>query len=165
MRITGASATRRDLLVGALAIAGGVGIVWAAGQIRGMPGQPLSPGFVPGIVGGLAALVGLVLVLRAALGHAPHIDEEDAEHPGPPLRLAAAWVLGGIAAIALLFEAVGFMPLLVVWLTVFQWLLGVRLLPALVLAAILTVGIDQAFTRVLGVPLPPGDWLIDLGWL
>jgi hypothetical protein len=24
--------------------------------------------------------------------------------------------------------------------------------------------VDEAFVRILGVPLPPGEWLIALGW-
>jgi len=161
-----ASARRRDLLVGALAMAGGVAVMWMAGQIRGMPGQPLSPGFFPGIVGGLAALLGAVLVLRAALGRAPHIEEDAAQDQADAsLPLAACWVAGGIVAIAVLFEDVGFLPLLIVWLTGFQILLGVRWLPALLLSAAMAVATEQAFSRLLGVPLPPGDWRIALGWL
>ena len=160
------SAKRRDLLVGALAISGGVAVMWMAGQIRGMPGQPLSPGFFPRIVGGLAALLGAVLVLRAGLGHAPHIHEADAQAEAEPaLRVAALWVLGGIVAIAVFFEAVGFLPLLLVWLTGFQVLLGVGWLRAIALSAALAIGAEQAFTRLLGVPLPPGDWRIALGWM
>lgn len=161
-----ASATRRDLLVGALAILGGVAVVWMAGQIRGMPGQPFYPGFFPAIVGGLVALVGTVLVLRAGLGRTPHIQEADASAEAEPaLRLAALWVLGGIASIITLFEAVGFLPLLLVWLTGFQILLGVGWLRAILLSAVLAIGAEQTFTRLLGVPLPPGDWRIALGWM
>lgn len=161
-----ASATRRDLVVGALAVAGGVAVMWLAGQIRGMPGQPFSPGFFPGIVGGLAALLGAVLLLRAGLGRAPRIVEDDAaEKAEPALRLAALWVLGGIAAIAVFFEDAGFLPLLLVWLTGFQLLLGVGWLRAVALSAALVIGVEQAFTRMLGVPLPPGDWLIAIGWI
>jgi putative tricarboxylic transport membrane protein len=160
------SAKRRDLLVGALAISGGVAVMWMAGQIRGMPGQPLSPGFFPRIVGGLAALLGAVLVLRAGLGHAPDIQEADAPAEAQPaLRVAALWVLGGIVAIAVFFEAVGFLPLLLVWLTGFQVLLGVGWLRGIALSAALAIGVEQAFTRLLGVPLPPGDWRIALGWI
>ena len=159
-------ANRRDLLVGALAILGGVAVMWMAGQIRGMPGQPFSPGFFPGIVGGLAALLGTVLVLRAGLGHAPQIQDADAPAEAEPaLRLAALWVLGGIAAIAFFFEAVGFLPLLLVWLTGFQLLLGVGWLRAIALSAALAIGAEQTFTRLLSVPLPPGDWRIALGWM
>ncbi|WP_170984937.1 tripartite tricarboxylate transporter TctB family protein [Roseomonas sp. AR75] len=158
------AAGRRDLLVGALAIGGGLIVVWLAAQIRGMPGQPFSPGFAPSITGGLAALVGAALVLRAAFGHAPALGEED-EAGGPPFRLAALWVGGGIIAIAVLLESLGFVPLLVVWLTGFLLLTGVRLLPALAFAMPMVLGMDLAFTKLLGVPLPPGDWLIDLGLL
>jgi putative tricarboxylic transport membrane protein len=158
------AAGRRDLLVGALAIGGGLLVIWLAGQIRGMPGQPFSPGFAPAIIGGLAALVGATLMLRAALGHAPSLNEDAAE-TGPALRGAAIWVIGGIVAVAVLFEAVGFIPLLLVWLTGFLLLTGVRLLPAIGFAVPLVLGMDLAFTKVLGVPLPPGDWMIALGLL
>lgn len=140
-------------------------VAWLAAQIRGMPGQPFSPGFVPGIVGVLAATLGVVLVLRAIAGHAPPIEEEETEGHGRPLRLAAAWVLGGIALVAVLFESVGFLPLMIAWLTGFQLLLGVRPLPAVALSALMTFAVDEAFVRILGVPLPPGDWLIELGWV
>jgi putative tricarboxylic transport membrane protein len=105
-----------------------------------------------------------VLVLRAVAGRAPPLAEEDTEGHGRPLRLAAAWVLGGIAAAALLFEALGFLPLMILWLAGFQLLLGVRPLPAVALAAIMAFAVDEAFVRILGVPLPPGEWLIALGW-
>jgi len=160
------AAGRRDLLLGALAIGGGLLIIWLAGQIRGMPGQPFSPGFVPSIVGGVAALVGAVMILRAARGQAPSIEEQTPSPADEPvLRLAALWVLGGIAAIAFLFEAVGFIPLLLVWIIGFLLLLGVRPLPALAFTVPMVVAIDVAFSRLLGVPLPPGEWLIDLGLL
>jgi putative tricarboxylic transport membrane protein len=162
--VIAASAARRDLVLGACAIGGGLAVAWLAAGIRGMPGQPFSPGFVPGIVGVLAAVVGLVLVLRAVAGRAPPLAEEDTEGHGRPLRLAAAWVLGGIAAAALLFEALGFLPLMILWLAGFQLLLGVRPLPAVALAAIMAFAVDEAFVRILGVPLPPGEWLIALGW-
>jgi putative tricarboxylic transport membrane protein len=158
------AAGRRDLLVGTLAIGGGLMVVWLAMQIRGMPGQPFSPGFAPSIIGGAAALVGAVLVLRAALGQAPALEEEEAGS-GPPFRAAALWVGGGILAIAVLFETVGFVPLLVVWLTGFLLLTGVRLLPAIAFAMPMVLGMDLAFTTLLGVPLPPGDWMIALGLL
>ncbi|PWS35611.1 hypothetical protein DFH01_18620 [Falsiroseomonas bella] len=159
-----AAAGRRDLLVGALAIGGGLTVMWLAAQIRGMPGQPFSPGFAPSIIGGLAALVGAVLVLRAALGHAPALESEEAD-PGPPFRAAALWVGGGILVIAALFETIGFVPLLLVWLAGFLMLTGVRLLPAIAFAVPMVFGMDLAFTKLLGVPLPPGEWMIALGLL
>jgi hypothetical protein len=108
----------------------------------------------------------MVVVLRAGLGHAPRIQETDApDEAEPALRLAALWVLGGIAAIAVFFEVVGFLPLLLVWLTGFQRLLGVGWLRSLALSIALTMGVEQAFTRLLGIPLPPGDWRIALGWI
>jgi hypothetical protein len=158
------AAGRRDLLVGALAIGGGLLVVWLAGQIRGMPGQPFTPGFVPMIVGGGAALVGAAMMLRAALGLAPPV-EEDAPADEPSLRAAAAWVLFGIGVIALLFEAVGFMPLMIAWLLGFLLLLGVRARHALLFAVPMVLAIDLAFASLLGVPLPPGDWMIALGLL
>ncbi len=136
--------------------------MWMAAQIQGMPGQPFSPGFFPGLVGAFAVLCGATLILRAAGGRAPHI-EEDEEAAGPPLRAAAAWVLGGIAVMVLLLETVGFLPLALLWLLGFQLLLGVRVLPALVLSVLLVAATYQAFTHLLGVPLPPGEWLIELG--
>jgi putative tricarboxylic transport membrane protein len=105
-------------------------------------------------------------LLRAGLGHAPDIQEAEAPAEAQPaLRVAALWVLGGIVAIAVFFEAVGFLPLLLVWLTGFQVLLGVGWLRAIALSAALAIGVEQAFTRLLGVPLPPGDWRIALGWI
>lgn len=105
-------------------------------------------------------------MLRAAIGRAPRIKEDDVEQDAEPsFRLAALWVAGGIAAIALLFEDIGFLPLMILWLTGFQLLLGVRLPAALALAAAMSLGVDQAFTQLLGVPLPPGEWRIALGWL
>lgn len=157
------AAARRDLILGALAIGGGLSIAWLAAQIRGMPGQPFSPGFFPGIIGVLGALVGLVLVLRAGAGRAPALAAETPA--GPALRLAALWVVGGIAAVAALFEFAGFAPLLIVWLAGFQMLLGVRPPGALALAVLLVLGLEAAFTRLLGVPLPPGEWRIALGWV
>lgn len=158
------AAGRRDLLVGALAFSGGLLLVWLAAQIRGMPGQPFSPGFAPSIIGALAALVGVGLMLRAALGHAPALETEQSGS-GLPFRAAAIWVGGGILAIAVLFEAVGFLPLLLVWLIGFLLLTGVRLLPAIAFAVPMVFGLELAFTKLLGVPLPPGDWMIELGLL
>lgn len=163
------AAVRRELLVGALAIGGGGLVMWLAGQIRGMPGQPVSPGFMPATVGGAAMAVGAAMMLRAALGQVPPIDEEaaPADEPAdePALRAAALWVMAGIAAISVLFEAVGFVPLLVTWIVGFLLLLGVPLLRAIAFAVPLVLALGFTFSHLLGVPLPPGDWLIELGLL
>lgn len=156
-----ASARRRDLGLGAAALVGGIMVAMLAARIQGMPGQPLPPGFFPGLVGIFAAVIGAVLLLRAALGHAPPIDAvEDA--PAPPMRRAAAWVLAGPLAMIWLVTPLGLLPLLILWLAVFMWLLGVRAWVAVLVAVALVWPTHALFTEVLGVALPPGDLWIDL---
>lgn len=153
---------RRDLLLGGLAVAGGLGVAVLSAQIGGMPGQPFSPGFFPRLLGALAAAVGLVLALRALRGRAPAGEEE--APAGPPLRLATAWVIGGLVALGWLMEPLGFAPAMVGWLFGFLLLLRARPLGALLLALVLTLAAELAFTRLLSVPLPPGEWRIALGF-
>jgi putative tricarboxylic transport membrane protein len=80
-------------------------------------------------------------------------DEAPADRP---YYAAFAYLLLGLVAIIRLWETVGFILLLSVFLTGFMALLKVALWRAALLAVIATVAVYLVFIRLLMVPLPAG---------
>jgi putative tricarboxylic transport membrane protein len=85
------------------------------------------------------------------------VDGEGGETPADrPYYAAFAWVLLGLGVIIRLWETVGFIVLLSVFLTGFMVLLKVALWRAALLAVVATVAVYLVFIRLLMVPLPAG---------
>jgi putative tricarboxylic transport membrane protein len=114
-----------------LSVLGG-GIILGAAQFPVIPGQDYGPAFFPTIIG-----VGLLLSGAAYAFNA-------LRQPEPGAETVRLW------------ETVGFIVLVSVFLTGFLVLLKVALWRAALLAVIATVAVYLVFIRLLMVPLPAG---------
>jgi putative tricarboxylic transport membrane protein len=113
----------------------------------------MGPAYFPTVLGGLLALIALILILRAFL------------NPGPPVGQLALGKLGLVTAsnvlFALLLRQVGLAGAIILLVVIgayasprFRWSV------ALALAVGLAVGSSVVFVRLLKVPIPIlGTWL------
>lgn len=155
---------KAELCAGVILSVVGAGIVFGATQFPTIPGQDYGPGFFPIILGVGLLLSGAAYAINAlrqpelaAAASLPLEQEVDDEAPAErPYYGAVAWLLLGLAAIIKLWETVGFILLLSVFLTGFLVLLRVSLWRAALLAVIATVAVYLVFIRILMVPLPAG---------
>ncbi|MHA6621571.1 tripartite tricarboxylate transporter TctB family protein [Pseudonocardia sp. DLS-67] len=146
---------RHDLVGGLLAAALGAAVVLHVRTFPDLPdGQP-GPALFPGIVGGLLVLFGLLLVVRAVLARGTPAADPDAGVTGRGWLRALA-VLGLVVWYLLLAETLGFVLTMGVLLFLLMWLLGARLLVAVLAAAVTTGFIFLVFEELLLVPLPEG---------
>ena len=124
------------------------------------PGQKFGPSLFPRILGVGLTLCGAALVRNGLASR----------RAGTPWLELAPWtqdpwrVTSFLLTLALLLvyilasEAVGFIPIALVFLlALFVWL-GVRLVPAVLIAVVATIAIHWFFSTMLRVPLPRG-WL------
>ncbi len=151
-----------DAIFGAFFLLLGLVVLVHVQSFARIPGQQVGPGLFPGLIASGFAICGVVLMV---LGYRRRETEPWGEtaawmRSGRHLRALAAIVLG-VAAYVLLAERVGFLIvapiLLMIWLTV----LGVRRVPAAVVAILATLLIWYAFYKLLRVPLP---WGVLTGW-
>jgi putative tricarboxylic transport membrane protein len=134
-----------------LAVAGAW--AWLA---RGLPlGGPEGPGpgFVPLLLGGVLALLGLLLVIQHARGRA-------ASEQAVPGWAQAAGVLGLLALYVAALAHLGYAPATVAFVAVSMWRCGARS-PLLVIGTAVgfTLAVWVVFTVLFAVPLPRGSWL------
>jgi putative tricarboxylic transport membrane protein len=147
---------RQDLVAGLLTAALGAAVVLYVRTFPELPdGQP-GPALVPGIIGGLLVLFGLVLAVRAVpairRGERPVVTAS-ATTQG---RLRALGVVGFVVGYLLLAETLGFLITMAALLFLLMWLLGSRPLVAACAAAVTTGFIFLVFGQLLLVPLPSG---------
>lgn len=142
--------TRERLAALFLFLCAGICALEAHGLRMG-PARSMGPGYFPWILGGLFALFGLIVLLQSRGGDAP-LD------PGP-LR-PVLWIIGGVAAFAVLLPLTGAAVALIV-LVVMAALAesGRRPLPVLMLALVLVAMVWLVFRLGLKLQLPmlPGD--------
>ena len=144
-----------DLALGLLAILCGAAIHISARGFEPIPGQTYGAGTMPRAIALLCLGLGVFLVSRAAARGArwPGVTLADwARRPSAlgGLLLALGLVLGYI----LLADRIGFVPIAVVLMTALMLALRVRPLTAVALSVLAALVIQQAFGRLLLVPLP-----------
>ncbi len=101
------AAQRRQALIGAGALALGALMAWGATGISSDAGYAgVGPNFVPWLVALALVACGALLVWEAARGGWRELEEPSGAPQGD--WRALAWVLGGLAANALLLERAGF---------------------------------------------------------
>ncbi len=151
-----------DAIFGAFFLLLGLAVLVHVQSFARIPGQQVGPGLFPGVIASAMAVCGVMLMV---LGYRRRATEPWGEtaawmRSGRHL-LAFAAVILGIAAYVLLAERVGF--LIVAPILMWTWLsvLGVRRMPALVVAVVATLIIWYAFYKLLRVPLP---WGLLQGW-
>lgn len=146
-----------------LSVLGG-GIILGAAQFPVIPGQDYGPAFFPTIIGVGLLLSGAAYAFNALRQPEPGLESvfgtvDDGSEEAPaarPYYAAFAWLVVGFGLIVRLWETVGFIVLVSIFLTGFLLLLKVALWRAALLAVISTVAVYLVFIRLLMVPLPAG---------
>jgi hypothetical protein len=138
---------RADLWSGVLFAALGVVILWSgAGYSQGIPSR-IGPGYVPRLLGFLIAFIGLFLCARAWWT----TDEIDTAIAWRPV----IFVLGAVVAFALVFEATGLVPAILMSVAVANYATPEnRWTTAIGLGAILAFFAWALFVKGLSLPLP-----------
>lgn len=147
-----------DAITGAVLIAFAIAIIGYARTFPSMPGQDYGPALFPTLIGIGFIVSGLILVAGGLSRRRTEPWFEGGEWFASPPHLARfAAVIGGLIAYILLSDLLGFIPtalaLLTGWLVVFR---GGHWVSSLVIALVVTLVVDYAFTEFLLVPLPLG---------
>lgn len=146
-----------DKLFGALFILLGAVILFHVQAFPKIPGQPIGPAMLPGLVASVLAICGTALSIRA---FRERKGEPWFEHAGGQCGrkqvLAFVSVVLGVCVYVWFAEVIGFLILAPVLL--FLWLkaMEVRVAQALIVGVIASLVIWFVFYRVLRVPLPWG---------
>jgi hypothetical protein len=141
-----------DLLTGLLFIGLGGGFVLIAGDYRLGSAHQMGPGYFPTVVGGLLALLGVVLALRSQIGARGELER----FSWRPLAI----VITAIVLFGVTVRGAGLVPAIAI-LTVVSLSASDRFGPmiAIVLATVLATFSWAVFTYGLGLPLPAfGTW-------
>ncbi|TFF18405.1 tripartite tricarboxylate transporter TctB family protein [Jiella endophytica] len=149
-----------DLLLGLLVLLGGVAIYVSALGFTDIPGQSYGAGTMPRAIAIFSGCLGLFMMGRAIL--------EGARMPRLEL---AAWVrsrrsvLSALVALALIVfyiaaaPAIGFVPTSLVVMAALMLTLRTKPLTAIAVSILACIVIQQAFGRLLLVPLPRSEFL------
>jgi hypothetical protein len=138
---------RADLWCGVLFAVIGGAILWlGADYSMGVPSR-IGPGYVPRLLGILLGGIGLFLLGRAAFTR-EEIDTSIAWRP-------TALVLASLVAFALVFEATGLVPAILIAVAIANYATPEnRWTTAIGLGAILAFFAWALFVKALGLPLP-----------
>ena len=138
---------RADLWSGLLFVALGALVLWiGADYPQGVP-RRIGPGYVPRLLGVLMLGLGGFLAVRSLWAHEP-IDTTIAWRP-------AACVLGSVVAFALVFEASGLVPAILVTVAIANYAVpDNRWTTAVGLGTVLALFAWALFVKGLRLPLP-----------
>ena len=144
-----------DLSLGLLAILGAAAIFLSARGFEPIPGQTYGAGTMPRAIALLCLGVGLFLAGRAVARGARRPGASLADWARRPSAVAGLLLaLGLVVAYILLAGATGFVPIAVALMTALMLALRVRPLTAIAVSLLAALLIQQAFGRLLLVPLP-----------
>lgn len=151
-----------DAVSGGALMAAAVVIVGYAQSFPARPGIAFGPGLFPTIIGCGLFIGGVLLAVQSwQAGEGSHGLPDWARSPQALGGLAL--LFGLIAFYVLLADQLGFLVTAFVILSAFQVWFGVRVLPALGLAALGALALYLSFSRLLAVPLPV-VWLETYLW-
>jgi len=152
------SPRQRDLVCGALCIAGGGGVLLEARKDTiGLLASP-GAGFYPAVLGVLLTLVGL-LIVGTGLTTTPTTDDAGTEVAGGPDWRGCACIVAGVVAFIVFAWLTGLAP--AIFASVFVAALGDRtasLRGSLVLALAMSVAGTALFGYLLGINMPLWQW-------
>lgn len=151
-----------DAVSGGALMALAVVIVVYAQSFPARPGIAFGPGLFPTIIGGGLFVGGAVLAFQSWRSGEGNPGLPDWARSGRALS-GLLLLFGLIAFYVLLADDLGFLTSAFVMLSAFQLWFGVRVLPALGLAALGALGLYLSFSRLLAVPLPVA-WPETLLW-
>ncbi len=149
-----------DLLLGLLVLLGGIAIYVSALGFTDIPGQAYGAGTMPRAIAIFAGCLGLFMIARALI----------AGTRMPRLELAG-WVrsrrsvLSVVVALALIVfyivaaPSIGFVPASLVVMAVLMLTLKTKPLTAIAVSVLACIVIQQAFGRLLLVPLPRSEFV------
>jgi putative tricarboxylic transport membrane protein len=144
-----------DAIVGAMLSALGIAILIHIQSYPLIPGQQYGPALFPGVIAVGLVATGAVLVVRGVRQRSPLIVLE-AWIRSPTLAMNFLAICGALVFYIVAAEPLGFIPTMVICLVALFLKLGVRLLPAAVIAIVATLVIHLMFYKLLRVPLPWG---------
>ncbi len=140
-------ARRADLWAGLLFASVGALSLWVGADYSLGVASRIGPGYLPRLLGMLMAGLGAFLVVRSAWTR-ESIDATVAWRP-------VALVLGSVVAFALVFEASGLVPAILVSVGIANYAMAEnRWMTAVVLGALLAFFAWALFVKALSLPLP-----------
>ncbi|KUF11983.1 tripartite tricarboxylate transporter TctB family protein [Pseudoponticoccus marisrubri] len=149
-----------DLTLGLLTLLGGIAIYISAMGFKAIPGQAYGAGTMPRAIAFVTVLTGLFIIVKALIAgeRVPGLRLADWTRSGAALARLVA-VLGLIVVYILVSPLVGFLPTAFGVMLAAMLILGVRWPVAFALSAVAALAIQQAFGRLLLVPLPRTEFL------
>ena len=149
-----------DAIVGLLLLAFGLAVIAAAMQMPEMPGQPYGAATFPALIGAGFVLVALALIARGVAEWRELPGLVAADWGRSPLALLRMALTVALIVLYIAFsDALGFVPSSFLVLVTLFLALKVRPLPAIAIAILATLVIQQAFGVGLRVPLPRSEFL------
>lgn len=150
------------------AVTGLVLVIFALAEIAysasfpSLHGQAYGPSLFPILIGCGLLLCGLMLIARGLRARQTLGADEAAWvrwgdwARDPALRINMMLIPGSLIAYILLSDIIGFIPIVILLLTLLLYRLGTSLGRSLLYAGITTIVLQLLFARVLLVPLPGG---------
>ncbi|KID12398.1 tripartite tricarboxylate transporter TctB family protein [Ponticoccus alexandrii] len=144
-----------DLTLGVLTLLGGIAIYISAWGFKAIPGQAYGAGTMPRAIALVTVLTGLFIIVKAVMAgeRVPGLQLADWTRSGGALLRVFA-VLALILAYILLSPVLGFLPTAFAVMVLAMLVLRVRLIIALPVSLVAALAIQQAFGKLLLVPLP-----------
>lgn len=153
-----------DVSLGLVVLAGGIAILVSAFQFTVIPGQSYGADTMPKVIGGATIILGLVLVAKGIIAGGFRLGIAFAPWARSPASLAVlALAIGLIVAYIAASPHLGFLVTAFLIQAALMLSRGVKPLPAVAVAVVATVVIQQAFGRLLLVPLPRSG-VFDVLW-
>ena len=147
-----------DALAGALFLAFGLVVFAVSWQMPAMPGQPYGAATFPLLIGAGFVLAALVLIARGIAGWRSLPGVELSGWGRSPLALGRMALTVVLVVLYILFsDRLGFTLSSFLVLVTLMLAMRVRVLPAVAVAAVATLLIQQAFGVLLRVPLPRSE--------
>ncbi|MCF3934689.1 tripartite tricarboxylate transporter TctB family protein [Acuticoccus sp. M5D2P5] len=144
-----------DLSLGLIVLIGGIAVFLSALQFTPIPGQAYGADTMPRVIGAGTIILGLVLIVRGVMtdGMVPRLARAEWAHsPRAILNLLIAIAL--VILYIVFSPSIGFVICALALQLALMLMRGVRPIPAIIVSIIATVVIQQAFGRLLLVPLP-----------
>ncbi len=148
------------MLLGLLLVAAAIGIWISAQNFSRLPNQSYGSETMPLALSGVALLLGLFMIVRSVIAGAaiPRATLPAwAETPGALVALLVTLAL--IVGYIVLAGRIGFVPVAIALVLILMLVMQVRWYLALPLAIVATIVVQQAFARLLLVPLPRSGFL------
>lgn len=149
-----------DVLLGLMVLAGGIAIYVSSLGFTPIPGQDYGAETMPITLSLLCVCLGLFITVRgvAVSGWRPGITFADWAH-SPASLIALFITVLAIIAYIVLSPPLGFVPVAFAVLVILMLTLRTPPLTALLVAVVAVIIVQQAFGRILLVPLPRNAWL------